>query len=270
MRTSALPLACFLTLACAPPSGTRPDVGAAVDATDAGAPDAGPSEPQEQCSAPTPPECEDDAILELNLQAPVAPGLVENINDSGSFHSTVDATAGGFGANPPHAYVYARFTDEGLEKVEIGDHDSLASMDWDLALQRYRVRINGGDSGPSCVAATRAPPALAWDEVTSVPETATFRTDEYLTSNCTLVPDSSNPIPGAYASALGGFFSYTSERGCLMMTGNIYLVRLRSGRVVKVRFTHYYEDSAQLKCDQGLPFTAAGSGTIQLDWAFLN
>jgi hypothetical protein len=272
-----LPFMLIVPLACAPGpvADPAPDAGSPV----ADPPDAGDSSPKEVCSAPSAPECEDQAILELNLQESVAPGVVESTTSSGEFHALVDATAGGFGANPPHAYVYARFTDSGLEKVDIGDYESLESMEWDIALQRYRVRINGGDSGPSCVSATRASPALEWDDVSSVPAGANFRTDEYLTpkvvspdgsvSGCALVPDSSNPIPGAYASALGGFFSYTSEGACVRMTGNIYLIRLRSGRTLKLRFTHYYDDGPQQKCDLGLPFTPSGSGKIQFQWKFL-
>jgi hypothetical protein len=205
-------------------------------------------------------------ILGLNLQNDDADGDIENEADGEGWHSTVDATAGGsFNPDPP-SFVHARFTDTGLEKVDITDEDSLASMDWDIAFRRYVVRINSGHSGPSCVSAARVPGEGDFDGLTEVPDDLNYREDEYFTESCEIIADGTG-LPDSPATALGSFWSYP---GCVQMTGNVFVVRLADGRHLKLTITQYYDDAAHTECqEEGSVPEDNGSGTIQVRWAFL-
>src|SRR5690606_6698267 len=103
------------------------------------------------------------------------------------FVTTVDASAGGAEGQAQQPYVYLRFTcDDGPVKVEIDDLAALESTEWDLALERYVIRSNGGDSGPGGrrVAQVAAPELVDDDN----PPTD-FLADDWSASDCTLVQD---------------------------------------------------------------------------------
>ncbi|WP_437955921.1 HmuY family protein [Sorangium sp. So ce119] len=223
-------------------------------------------EPGPSCAEPTPVPCEDDVFQQMNLQATVAPGEIRNEPDGGGFRSFVDATAGGAFASEPDAYVYARFTDGGLEKVELSDEDALGSMDWDIAFRRYVVRINSGHSGPSCVTAARLPGTPDYDALTETPADPRLRRDEYFTESCELIPDGSGLE--APATALSGYWTYP---GCVKMSGFVYVLGLADARMLKLTVTHFYNDEAQAQCQETgmVPMTDNGSANFQIRWAFL-
>jgi hypothetical protein len=211
----------------------------------------------ESCTSPAPVPCEAD----------ITNGMIVNTPEGAGFHSTIDATAGGAFAADPESYTYGRFTDAGLEKVDIADQDALGSMDWDIAFRRYVVRINSGHSGPSCVSAARVPGAATYDEVTSVPAELTYRTDRYFTDTCELIPDGTG-LDDSPATALSSYWTYP---GCVQMTGNVYVVRLASGRQLKFTVSHYYNEAAQAECQSAgtVPMGNNGSATFQVRWSFL-
>ncbi|KYG01952.1 hypothetical protein BE20_52035 [Sorangium cellulosum] len=228
------------------------------------------------CSEPTPVPCEDEVFQQMNLQSDVAPGELSNEQDGGGFRSLIDATAGGAFASEPHAYVYARFTDGGLEKVEISDEASLGSMDWDIAFRRYVVRINSGHSGPSCVTAARLPGTPDYDALAEAPGELRLRSDEYFTSDmsdmsdmsdtCELIPDGSGLE--SPATALSGYWKYP---GCVQMSGAVYVLQLADGRRVKLTVTHFYDEENQAKCQETgeVPMGDTGAANLQIRWAFL-
>lgn len=218
------------------------------------------------CSEPTAVPCEDDVILAMNLQDDIAPGDVSSTPEGAGFVSLIDATAGGPFTPDPDSYVYARFTDGGLEKVEINDEDSVASMDWDIAFRRYVVRINSGHSGPSCVSAARVVGAT-YDEVTSVPSGSTFRQDTYFTESCELIPDGTG-LEGSPATALSSYWTYP---GCVQMTDQAFVVSLADGRALKLLVTHFYNEETQAQCqeDGEVGMENTGSGNFRVRWAFL-
>lgn len=226
-----------------------------------GAPSAGPV-----CSEPTPVPCEDEVFQQMNLQATVAPGEIRNEQDGAGVRSIVDATAGGAFASEPDAYVYARFTDAGLEKVEISDEESLQSMAWDIAFRRYIVRINSGHSGPSCVTAARLPGAPDYDGLTEVPGEPRLRSDEYFTESCELISDGSGL--DSPATALSGYWTYP---GCVKMSGFVYVLRLADGRRLKLTVTSFYNEQTQAQCQETgmVPMEDTGAANLQLRWAFL-
>lgn len=57
------------------------------------------------------------------------------------------------------------------------------------------------------------------------------------------------------------------------MTGNVFILRLASGRRLKLMVTSYYSPEVQAMCDATgtVPTGAAsGSGQLRLRWAFLD
>ncbi len=234
--------------------------------TDAGA-ETSTDAAQAVCTTPTPVACSDQVIQEMNLKSAPAPGQISSVADGAGFKSTVDATAGGAFNPNPDSYVYGRFDDAGLVKVDLSDEAALDSMDWDIAFRRYVVRINSGHSGPSCVTAARVPGTPGYDAVTQVPDNLMYRNDEYFTASCELIPDGSG-LPSSPATALSSFWTYP---GCVQTTGNVFVVRVASGRQLKLVVTNYYDDANQQVCNstgsvpQGTP-----SATYRLRWSWLD
>lgn len=182
------------------------------------------------------------------------------------WESDVDATSGGALADPP-SYVYARFTPTGLQQQTLQDVQALGSMDWDIAFRRSVVRLNSGDSGPSCVAAVTLPMGTTFDSITSVPGGLLWATEDIMTPTCTLIENGSG-LPGQPDTQLDGYWTYT---GCVAMTHRVFLVRLANGSTVKLEVLRYYNAAAQLQCDAmgTLPAGDPGSAHILMRWALL-
>lgn len=222
------------------------------------------------CTMPTAVACSDAVIQQMNLQPSAAPGLISNMADGKGFSSTVDAKAGGFGANPPHSYVYGKFTPEGLQKVDISDEASLDSMDWDIAFRRYVVRVNSASSGPSCVSAARTIPGTKYEDVAAIPDGLMLKQDQYFTDapDCTLIEDGSG-LPGSPATALSSYWQYP---GCVKMSGNVFVIELADGHHLKFIMDQYYEDSAaQQQCNtmDTVPMGSVGA-VLTMRWAYLD
>ena len=279
----ALPLACSddpVTPGTPSDGGSAPDAAAFPDAAaaDADSPDVDTTpdaEPLDSGVAPdsgmgnmcpaTEVPCQDESIQELGLfRAPNA-ATITNTATTGGFLTQIDATAGG--ATPTRSYVYVRFTEAGLERVDVGDEAAFTSTGWDMAMRRFVVRLNSGVSGPSCVTARRAAPALSFDEIDTLPTTPA-RVEEYMTPApaCALVSDGSG-LPGSPGVALQSFWEYP---GCVKMTGNVYVVSLADGRHVKLQVLSYYSLANQLLCDtESRVNMPSGSGALRIKWAFL-
>src|SRR5687768_14459179 len=92
---------------------------------DAGDPPGEDSSQAEACSASVP--CVDEQIAGLDLFDTVAAGVITD-EVAGDVHTThVDATGGG--VSPTQSFVYGKFTDAGLVKVDISDEQSFTSTD---------------------------------------------------------------------------------------------------------------------------------------------
>lgn len=221
------------------------------------------------CTMPQEVPCEDALVLGMNLQDDITNGLIDNVSDGAGFRSTIDATAGGAFTSDPESYTYAKFTDAGLVKVEIDDESSVSRMDWDIAFRRYIVRINSGNSGPSCVSAARVPGTATYDEITEVPADLTFRHDDYFTAepSCGFIADGSG-LEDSPATALSSYWTYP---GCVQMTYNSYILSLADARKLKLTVTHFYNEATQAQCqaDGQMPTGTTGSGNIQIRWSFL-
>ncbi len=215
---------------------------------------------------PTEPACQDEQIQGLAFSDEASGGdITEEGTTPGVFITHVDATAGGF--NGTGGYTYARFTPNGLEKVDISDEESLESTEWDIALRRFVLRLNSGVSGPSCVLGGRTGPATEFDALDAVPSTITFRVEQYFEGeSCEFVPDTSGI--GAAQTLLSSFWTYP---GCVKMTGNVYVVQLADGRHVKLQVLSYYTPEVQEGCDEREELTMpSGSGNYRIKWAFID
>lgn len=214
------------------------------------------------CDEPAEVPCVDEIISDFSLHDDkTSKGDVDNSESGGTFTSTVDASAGGSSASSKNAWTYARFTDDGLEKVEIDDETALDDMTWHIAARRYIVRLNSGASGPSCVGATEV--SGSFDEVET--PASEFSQEDFYNADCELKEDNSG-LPGSPAVQLGAWWKYTS---CVETTGQVFQVQLDSGRVLKFTVDAYYEGNGQAECnDSGT--TSAESAIYTWRWAWLN
>lgn len=220
-----------------------------------------------QRCGPTPVACADAAIDQLDLKVASSPDAVSTVADGDGWLSTIDTRAGGL--TIPNSFVYARFGDDGLQKVGLGDQDALDSADWDIAFRRFVIRLNGGDSGPSCVAAARVNPGTTYDSVTSVPAGLTYETDDFLSATpaCTFIDDGSG-LTTSPNVVLAPFYAYES---CVAMTGQVFIVRTSDQRHVKLVVTTYYATvEGQASCDRNGDSNGAAGGTVRIRWKFLD
>jgi hypothetical protein len=100
------------------------------------------------------------------------------------------------------------------------------------------------------------------------PDGLEYRSEQYYTDSCELVPDGSGL--GSPGTALQSFWEYP---GCVKMTGNVYVVELASGRHLKLTVTSYYDPAVQETCQSTdtIDMTApTGAGNLRIRWAFLD
>lgn len=204
--------------------------------------------------------CEDAAIQDLSLQEKVSMGEVSGALDGGDWVNQLDATAGGTANAAMNAWLYLRFTDDGLVKVDIDDIAALGSNAWDIAAKRYGIRVNSGSSGPSCVTVAAATGAYA--AVSAAPAESEFAAESYFGADCSLIQDSH--MLGDPDYRMAAWWDYA---GCVKTTGAPFVLRLGDGRAVKLVVEAYYAEG-QAACNET---NAMGSGSAMMTWrwAFL-
>jgi hypothetical protein len=245
-------LPALLLIACT--SGTTDADTAGGDDTDT-APDA-------VCDEPVAPPCEDEMFLDLSLHDDKkSHGDVTTVTDGVDFVTSIDASAGGYSQAANNAWTYVRFDDDGATKLDIDDGAALESMDWHLALRRYIVRINSGDSGPSCVGAA-AVPGASYADLTTVPDDVDYQQDDYYDDECVITDDESG-LPGSPAVAMGAWWEYPD--GCLATTNTPFLLQLEDGRIVKLVVEGYYDADSQAECNETGATTGEG-GYFTIRW----
>jgi hypothetical protein len=216
------------------------------------------------CEEPVDVGCVDDLILDLSLHDDqVSEGAVTTDADGDDFVTDVDATGGGYNTATQNPWVYLKFTDDGAEKVEIDDETALESMDWDLAARRFILRLNGGSSGPSCVGAATFMEST-YDELTEIPDGLSYAFDDYYTSDCTLINDSSG-LPDNPQVVLGAWWEYP---GCVATTGHPHLIQTADGRVVKFVVEAYYQTGQEDCNTSGIP--GEDSANLSFRWTWMN
>lgn len=242
--------------------GTTTETGTTAEpptTTDPGTTDE-PVDPNACPLAPVP--CIDASIQDLSLQDDkVSDAEVTSVRDGDDWVSTLDASAGGTMAAAMNPWVYLRFTDDGLARVDLDDVAALESGAWDIAAKRFGIRANSGSSGPSCV--TVAAPAGQYADLDAAPPEAEFAPEGYYDDACTLQEDGSG-LPGSPAYRMASWWGYT---GCVTTTGFPFALRLADGRAVKLVVEAYYEQG-QADCnDNGTMGT--GPAIMTWRWSFL-
>jgi hypothetical protein len=210
--------------------------------------------------------CTDQSFQELVLYGePSQREVRDESSENGVFQSYIDAQGGGL--SPTESFVYVRFTDEGLQRVDISDEAAFSSLDWHMAVRRYFIRLNSGVSGPGEITGAVTTGMPTFDSVSSVPDGLEYRSEAYFTESCELVTDSSL-MSGA--TVLTSFASYT---GCVTMSHNVFVVALDtpSPRHVKLEVLSYYTPENQQMCDETMAVPMpTGAGNIRIKWAFLD
>jgi hypothetical protein len=240
-------------------------------ATDAGATvmDAG---VQPRCGK-TSVTCSDQVIQRLNLFTTPnsTPNALVDAIDGLGFITEVNSTAGAVGGqiNPTQSFVYAKFTPNGLEQVNLSDTAALDSLDWDIAFRRFIVRLNGGDSGPSCVQAAIVE-STPYEQVTAAPANPSWQRDDYLSDDCMMFRDDGFGLGTPPLTALTPYYNYA---GCVKMTNRTFIIRTRLGKDVKFTVQRYYQNEAgQMICEtmSRAPGASAPGGYLKIRWQLLN
>jgi len=215
--------------------GSGQDDGASDDGS-GGIVDGGAPEPD------APAECDPAAILPEGYLpvAEVSTGVVENEPDAARpevFTTTVDASAGGAAGQATQPFVYLDLEAEGgAGKVEIDDVTSFGSSDWDIALKRFVIRSNSGDSGPADaeVASVQAEELTFDDDVPS----DRFSDDDWSDADCALVRDGTGGPRTRFSNW------YRVQAGRFEAQPVVHLIRLGGGRYAEIDVLTYYGDDA--------------------------
>jgi len=241
-RSLLFPVFGLLACTSAEPDTTPSDAALTPDLTVL--PDLSPSPPDL-----TPARCE----LPYDVRAidKVSTGVVTIMAspaDPAVYNAEVDATAGGsmkYGENP---FVYLDLI--GRKKVEISDVQSETSSGWDLALKRWQIKLNSGDSGPGGVKVSRVP-GKTLGEVTMAPA-GTYEVDSYFDAKCVFQAD---PI-GGLGTALSDWYDYESGTSRIIPKKEVLVLKRRDGQGhIKVQITSYYKGTT--------------SANYSLTWSYL-
>jgi hypothetical protein len=209
--------------------------------------------------------CVDDIILDLSLHDDkISSGTVLNSMAGADHKAVVDATAGGFGESDNNPFIYLKFEESGLTKLDIDDETALESQEWHIAARRFVIRLNGGVSGPGCVGALGIN-GSSFEELDAIPVGASFQPDSFYTASCDIMSDSSG-LEGSPAVALSGWWGYGA---CVTTTSKPFLIELGDGGpVVKFVADAYYETGQESCNSSGAPGTT--SGMLTWRWSYLD
>lgn len=166
----------------------------------------------------------------------VSTGDVTNEEDSpGVFLTEIDATAGGADGQTTNPFIYLDLlADDGAAKVEIDDVASFDSDAWDIALKRYVVRTNGGDSGPGLgIVDTIASPELTFGE-----DAGDGFADDWSSGSCELVNDD----VGGPLTRFSDWYQVMNGR--FLPRAVTHVVRLRDGSHAEIDIDTYYADGS--------------------------
>jgi hypothetical protein len=206
---------------------------------DGGQPDAGVFPPD--AAGP----CDPVALLPEGYRpvAAVSTGTVVNTPDpklTDVFSTVVDASAGGSAGQATQPFIYLDLEAEGgAAPVAIDDEASFTSTDWDIALKRFVIRSNSGDSGPADTeVATVLSPELTFDDDVPSQLLADDDWSEGAMADCTLVRDST----GGPRTRFSNWYEVTAGR--FEPEPVTHLIRLGGGRYAEIDIVTYYGDEA--------------------------
>lgn len=172
--------------------------------------------------------CEGDLSTQLQQQDPqVMAGTSGRISNTleagGSVVSRVNAS-------DATAWVYVQMQ----TGKEVTPQDPLHSTDWDIALQRFQIKVNGGVSGQGSV-------AVALLTGTPFASLSIAPKDGYVTDLPDSADDGTEPD---YAFTQGGtWYDYNMTTHVLSAKDQVYVVRSSAGAYYKLQFTGYYDQA---------------------------
>jgi hypothetical protein len=123
---------------------------------------------------------------------------------------------------------------------------------WDISLSRFRVRINGGMSGPGSVEVATL--MERFDAVTQLPADAAFRGEEPDSTGDS--GDADSDPDNAFNSGGDDWFIYNLKTHTLSPRQLTYVIKSTAERYYRLRFVNYYDEN-------GSP------GQLTLRWAEL-
>jgi hypothetical protein len=149
---------------------------------------------------------------------------------------TIDATAGGLSGAADNPYVYVDLITN--TRVDVSDVNARDSLDWDIALKRSSLRINGGDSGGG--RRTLAIAAGATSVTTVTAPSSGYTEDDFTSDDCMLAT-----IPGGEPmSAFGEWYEYDVETHAVTPKTEVYVLQRPDGSRTALRIVTYYGDTA--------------------------
>jgi hypothetical protein len=182
--------------------------------------------------------CEPLALLPTEFRpiAEVSAGLVDVTLSGGIWSGTIDATAGGTGQSADNPYIYVDLRSGA--KVAVDDIQASTSQDWDIALKRYSLRSNGGDSGEGMRSISVVTEA-SLDLVTEAPA-AGYVVDNFVDDSCTYIP----LMIGEPSSAFGQWYDYDDATHVVTPKAEVYVIERGDGTHTAFRVVDYYGDPA--------------------------
>jgi hypothetical protein len=171
----------------------------------------------------------------LSLVDEVSTATVSVLSQSGSeLVVYVDATAGGINGGDQNPWVYISLATGAA--VPVGDLDALTSLDWDLALKRFVIRTNSGDSGPGQGGSIRV--TLGWDDVDqSTLGSRQVAVEDWFDDECMLTVDADT---GELITTFSGWSEYNEATHVLGPADVVYLTQGADGTLYKVAILDYY------------------------------
>lgn len=145
----------------------------------------------------------------------------------------VDATAGGLGNQDRNPWVYVSLSTG--QAVALSDLDALESTAWDLALKRFVIRTNSGDSGPGQGGALRV--ALPWASVNADTQgNRALPVESWFDEDCNLTVGDT----GDLVTTFTGWSEYDQATHVLTPADAVYITAGGDGALYKVAVLDYY------------------------------
>ena len=146
---------------------------------------------------------------------------------------TVDASAGGFDQAQFNPYLYIDLDGPAPTKVNITDVASWTDTEWDFAIKRAAIRINGGDSGVGGVTVADIT-AASLAEVTVLPGDGLYQSDDFIDDACVLVMGEIGPL-----TVMGSWYNYDVNTHAVVPAAHVYFMKTTGGRHLKLRVAQY-------------------------------
>ena len=166
---------------------------------------------------------------------------VEERDDDDAVDSDIPKRSGKFRNSPKRDGSVVTIADASVEEEwQQFDFDTGKSADgerdWDLAFSRFRIRTNGGVSGPGGVYVAELV-ARAFDDVTQAPEEG-FAADREDTDE-----DTDSDPDNAFNSGDADWYSYNVMTHELSPKDITYVIASSEARFYKFRIEEYYDDA---------------------------